>query len=111
MAGNQEDKGGPAGRNPTSRRSPMSGAGAGPVFAPAAEDSWCTVPAAFRAGAVLPAPWEELFGPLRQGAVDDLVVVGQVGKSLGGRVGSVSGHLEYIHGRDGLGALIQMWTI
>src|SRR5215470_3203097 len=105
MAGNQEDNGGPAERIPIPRRSPMSGAGAKPVFARAAEDLWCTVPAALRAGAVLPAPWEELFGPLRQGAVDDLVIVGQVGQSLDGRIATVSGHSHYINGPDGLAHL------
>jgi riboflavin-specific deaminase-like protein len=89
----------------------MSGAGAGPVFARAAEDSWCTVPAAFRAGAVLPAPWEELFGPLRQGAVDDLVVVGQVGQSIDGRIATVSGHSHYINGPDGLAHLHRLRAI
>ena len=83
----------------------MSSAGARPVFARAAEDLWCTVPAALRAGAVLPAPWEELFGPLRQGAVDDLVIVGQVGQSLDGRIATVSGHSHYINGPDGLAHL------
>src|SRR5215813_1882909 len=105
MAGNQEDNGGPAEPIPIPRRSPMSGAGAKPVFARAAEDLWCTVPAAFRAGAVLPAPWEEMFGPLRSGAVDDLVIVGQVGQSLDGRIATASGHSHYINGPDGLAHL------
>jgi riboflavin-specific deaminase-like protein len=68
----------------------------------AARDSWSGVPEAFRAGRRLPDPWEELFGPLRRGAVDDLVVVGQVGQSLDGRIATVSGHSHYINGADGL---------
>ena len=65
-------------------------------------DSWASVPEAFRAGRPLPEPWEELFGPLRRGAVDDLVVVGQIGQSLDGRIATVSGHSHYINGTDGL---------
>ena len=33
-----------------------------------------------------PSPGRSMFGPLRQGAVDDLVVVGQCGQSLDGRI-------------------------
>jgi diaminohydroxyphosphoribosylaminopyrimidine deaminase / 5-amino-6-(5-phosphoribosylamino)uracil reductase len=66
-----------------------------------AED-WATVPAAFRAGGALPAPWDEVFGPLRAGAVDDLVVVGQLGQSLDGRIATNSGHSKYINCEAGL---------
>src|SRR5262245_17145565 len=111
MPGNQEDNRWPAECTPTPRRSPMSGAGAKPDLARSVGDSWGTVPAAFRAGAVLPAPWEELFGPLRQGAVDDLVVVGQVGQSLDGRIATVSGHSHYINGPDGLAHLHRLRSI
>jgi diaminohydroxyphosphoribosylaminopyrimidine deaminase / 5-amino-6-(5-phosphoribosylamino)uracil reductase len=65
-------------------------------------DSWAGVPEAFRAGRLLPDPWEDLFGPLRHGAVDDLMVIGQVGQSLDGRIATVSGHSHYINGTDGL---------
>jgi diaminohydroxyphosphoribosylaminopyrimidine deaminase/5-amino-6-(5-phosphoribosylamino)uracil reductase len=65
-------------------------------------NSWAGVPEAFRAGRPLPEPWENLFGPLRRGAVDDLVVIGQVGQSLDGRIATVSGHSHYINGTDGL---------
>jgi riboflavin-specific deaminase-like protein len=53
----------------------------------------------------LPAPWEERFGPLKAGAVDDLVVVGQFGQSLDGRVATESGHSHYINGPAGLAHL------
>jgi diaminohydroxyphosphoribosylaminopyrimidine deaminase / 5-amino-6-(5-phosphoribosylamino)uracil reductase len=72
---------------------------------PAARDSWPDVPQAFRAGAPLPAPWEELFGPLRTGGVDQLVIVGQVGQSLDGRIATTSGHSHYINGPEGLAHL------
>jgi riboflavin-specific deaminase-like protein len=66
------------------------------------DDSWAGVPEAFRAGRSLPEPWEALFAPLRRGTVDDLVVVGQVGQSLDGRIATVTGHSHYINGPHGL---------
>ena len=53
----------------------------------------------------LPRPWEALFGPLRDGTADDLVVVGQIGQSLDGRIATVSGHSKYINGPAGLAHL------
>jgi riboflavin-specific deaminase-like protein len=68
-------------------------------------DSWSDVPQMFRALRPLPPPWEERFGPLRAGAVDDLVVVGQFGQSLDGRVATETGHSHYINGPAGLAHL------
>src|SRR5262245_2843266 len=69
-------------------------------------DSWALVPESFRSGAdPLPAPWEDLFGPLRFGRVDDMVVVGQLGQSLDGRVATPTGHAHYINGPSGLNHL------
>jgi riboflavin-specific deaminase-like protein len=69
-------------------------------------DSWASVPAAFRALSFpLPSPWEELFGPLRHGRIDDLMVVAQVGQSLDGRVATETGHSHYINGPAGLAHL------
>jgi diaminohydroxyphosphoribosylaminopyrimidine deaminase / 5-amino-6-(5-phosphoribosylamino)uracil reductase len=66
-------------------------------------DGWEKVPALFRASdAALPSPWEERFGPLRRGAVDELVVVGQIGQSIDGRIATVTGHSKYINGPAGL---------
>ena len=53
----------------------------------------------------LPPPWEDIFGPLRAGSVDDLVVVGQIGQSLDGRIATMSGHSRYINGPAGLAHL------
>ena len=54
---------------------------------------WFRVPSDFRTqGRPLPQPWEDRFGPLRQGAVDELVVVGQIGQSIDGRIATVTGH-------------------
>src|SRR5215468_8704378 len=50
----------------------------------------------------LPQPWGEMFGALQKGAVDDLVIVGQIGQSLDGRIATESGHSKYINGPAGL---------
>jgi diaminohydroxyphosphoribosylaminopyrimidine deaminase / 5-amino-6-(5-phosphoribosylamino)uracil reductase len=66
-------------------------------------DSWIGVPDMFRGGVEpLPSPWEAIFGPLRRGQADDLVVLGQLGQSLDGRIATQSGHSKYINGSDGL---------
>jgi diaminohydroxyphosphoribosylaminopyrimidine deaminase / 5-amino-6-(5-phosphoribosylamino)uracil reductase len=70
---------------------------------PGSAASWATIPQAFRAPiGSLPSPWEELFGPLRKGAVDDLVVVAQCGQSIDARVATATGHSHYINGSAGL---------
>ena len=51
-----------------------------PAETRAPRDSWEDLASRFRAGEIpLPQPWEDIFGPLRTGAVDDLVAVGQCG--------------------------------
>jgi len=50
----------------------------------------------------LPRPWEHIFGPLRRGQIDDLVVVGQCGQSIDARIATASGHSHYINGEPGL---------
>jgi len=77
---------------------------AGPDASPDA--SWALVPATFRrAFGSLPQPWEGIFGPLRRGAVDDLVLVGQCGQSIDARVATSTGHSHYINGEAGLAHL------
>jgi len=67
---------------------------------------WSRVPINFRANLEpLPEPWEARFGPLRRGTVDDLVVVGQIGQSIDGRIATVTGHSKYINGPAGLNHL------
>ena len=46
-----------------------------------------------------------MFGPLRAGMVDDIMVVGQLGQSLDGRVATQTGHSHYINGPAGLAHL------
>jgi riboflavin-specific deaminase-like protein len=73
---------------------------------PKADSSWAPVPKTFRSGdSSLPAPWESIFGPLRRGTVDDLVVVGQCGQSIDARIATASGHSHYINGAAGLAHL------
>ena len=68
--------------------------------------TWSDVPRAFRdAGCSLPAPWQDIFGPLRRGIKDDLVVVGQVGQSIDARIATASGDSHYINGEEGLAHL------
>ena len=67
--------------------------------------SWAGVPAAFRAKGALPSPWREIFGPLRRGTADDLVVVGQFGQSIDARIATAGGHSHYINGAAGLAHL------
>jgi riboflavin-specific deaminase-like protein len=77
---------------------------AGPDASPDA--SWALVPATFRCGfGSLPQPWEDIFGPLQRGAVDDLVLVGQCGQSIDARVATSTGHSHYINGEAGLAHL------
>jgi diaminohydroxyphosphoribosylaminopyrimidine deaminase / 5-amino-6-(5-phosphoribosylamino)uracil reductase len=65
--------------------------------------SWAPVPTTFRsANRSLPRPWEPIFGPLRRGKIDDLVVVGQCGQSIDARIATASGHSHYINGETGL---------
>jgi riboflavin-specific deaminase-like protein len=70
------------------------------------DSSWANVPRTFRrVDGSLPPPWEAIFGPLRHGAVDDLVVVAQCGQSIDARVATPSGHSHYINGAAGLAHL------
>jgi diaminohydroxyphosphoribosylaminopyrimidine deaminase/5-amino-6-(5-phosphoribosylamino)uracil reductase len=65
--------------------------------------SWAPVPKTFRSGdGSLPPPWEEIFGPLRKGAIDDLVLVGQCGQSIDARIATLTGHSHYINSAAGL---------
>ena len=76
-----------------------------------AAQSWARVPDAIRTGAALPAPWRDLFEPLRDGTVDELVVVGQLGQSLDGRVATESGHSHYINCDEGLAHLHRLRAV
>ncbi|HEX4826789.1 MAG TPA: RibD family protein [Xanthobacteraceae bacterium] len=53
----------------------------------------------------MPQPWEDIFGPLRKGVIDDLVLVGQCGQSIDARVATPTGHSHYINSEAGLAHL------
>ena len=72
----------------------------------AAALSWAPVPKTFRSGdGSLPQPWEDIFGPLRKGVIDDLVLVGQCGQSIDARIATPTGHSHYINSEAGLAHL------
>jgi diaminohydroxyphosphoribosylaminopyrimidine deaminase / 5-amino-6-(5-phosphoribosylamino)uracil reductase len=65
--------------------------------------SWTLIPKTFRsADSPMPQPWQDIFGPLRQGVVDDLVLVGQCGQSIDARIATPGGDSHYINGAAGL---------
>ena len=77
-----------------------------------AVDSWALVPELIRTEMVpLPPHWDAIFGPLRGGARDEPVVVGQIGQSLDGRVATAGGHSHYINGPAGLAHLHRLRAI
>src|SRR5204863_8535173 len=86
-----------AGRSMDSRADSLAGSEA---------TSWTGVPDALRAQTQpLPEPWEALFGPLRRSRTGEMVVVGQIGQSLDGRVATETGHSHYINGPEALAHL------
>src|SRR4051794_2837161 len=73
--------------------------------------SWAGIPAAFRSSGALFSPWTEIFGPLREGTVDDLMVVGQFGQSIDARIATTTGHSHYINGAAGLAHLHRLGAL
>ena len=49
-----------------------------------------------------PSLWVDRFGPLQAGRIDRMLVVGQLGQSLDGRIATHTGHSKYINGAAGL---------
>jgi len=77
-------------------------------------DSWAEFAKIFRNTAQpqpLPVPWGEVFGPLRAGMVDGLMVIGQIGQSLDGRIATASGHSKYINGPGGVAHLHRLRSL
>src|SRR5258707_15798343 len=80
-----------------------------PLGKSTSSDPWEDFSNIFRGGhQPLPRAWADVFGPLRKGTVDDLVIVGQIGQSLDGRIATESGHSKYINGPAGLVNLLQL---
>jgi diaminohydroxyphosphoribosylaminopyrimidine deaminase/5-amino-6-(5-phosphoribosylamino)uracil reductase len=85
----------------TRREWPMSAID--PMYRHAEDADWPCALAAIRAGrGHAGSRWEQIFGPLRSGQVDDLLVVAQIGQSLDGRAATPTGHSHYINGAAGL---------
>ena len=59
----------------------------------------------------LAPPWDDIFEPLRLGTVDDMIVVGQIGQSLDGRIATPTGHSKYINGPAGLDHLHRLRSL
>ena len=99
----------PAGPDKGEPGGPENGAGS------SSDSGWAPVPKMFRNAdgrgvpqplpQPLPPPWEDIFGPLRQGVIDDLVLVGQCGQSIDARIATPTGHSHYINGEAGLAHL------
>lgn len=51
-----------------------------------------------------------IFDPLRQLNRDQMLVIGQIGQTLDGRIATVTGHSKYINGQNGLTHLHQLRT-
>ena len=65
--------------------------------------SWSNLLEAFaQEGALLPSDWAPLFNPLRAGGRDAMMVMGQLGQTLDGRIATITGHSKYINGPSGL---------
>ena len=78
----------------------------------APHDRWADLSAQFRQGdAALPAPWQEIFGPLRQAGRDGLMVVAQIGQSIDGRIATNGGRGEMINGAAGLDHLHRLRSL
>ena len=92
---------------PVTRPNPHGGPGLNPADTGSTlADSWTAFAANFRSShSPLSPPWADLFGPLRAGVADDLMVVGQIGQSIDGRIATESGHSKYINGPAGLAHL------
>ena len=59
----------------------------------------------------LPSRWVTHFGPLVAGQVDRMMVVGQLGQSLDGRIATHTGHSKYINGPAGLAHLHRLRAV
>ena len=58
-----------------------------------------------------PSLWVDRFGPLQAGRIDRMLVVGQLGQSLDGRIATQTGHSKYINGAAGLSHLHRLRAV
>jgi len=62
----------------------------------------------FSLDSLVASPLQALFEPLRTSHVDTMMVVGQLGQTMDGRIATVTGQSKYINGRPGLTHLHQL---
>ncbi len=62
----------------------------------------------FANGSLPESSLQALFEPMRAATVDSMVVVGQLGQTMDGRIATVTGQSKYINGHPGLTHLHQM---
>lgn len=74
-----------------------------------ADNQWETFLSDFFAQGALPeSPLQAIFEPMRTAKVDNLIVVGQLGQTMDGRIATVTGQSKYINGQPGLTHLHQL---
>lgn len=67
------------------------------------QESWQALLRAFADHQLaLPERWADVFGSLRHSSKENLIVVGQIGQTIDGRIATVTGHSKYINGAAGL---------
>jgi len=54
------------------------------------------------------SPLRAIFEPLRQPTSDDMVVVGQIGQTMDGRIATITGQSKYVNGPQGITHLHQL---
>jgi riboflavin-specific deaminase-like protein len=62
----------------------------------------------FAGQALPPSPLQAIFEPLRIPRADGMLVVGQIGQTMDGRIATVTGQSKYVNGPDGLTHLHQL---
>jgi diaminohydroxyphosphoribosylaminopyrimidine deaminase/5-amino-6-(5-phosphoribosylamino)uracil reductase len=62
----------------------------------------------FTGQALSPSPLQAIFEPLRIPRADGMVVVGQIGQTMDGRIATVTGQSKYVNGSAGLTHLHQL---
>jgi riboflavin-specific deaminase-like protein len=65
----------------------------------------------FGNGPLSTSPLQAIFEPLRRPTLDDMVVVGQIGQTLDGRIATVTGQSRYVNGPTGLTHLHQLRSL
>jgi riboflavin-specific deaminase-like protein len=80
-----------------------------PPVAPSSNPLWEQFLGDFFTGKALsPSPLQAIFEPLRSPRADGMVVIGQIGQTMDGRIATVTGQSKYINGPDGLTHLHQL---